>query len=102
MHSNAADGHVRSGLSRAVVFQKGGGEVLKFVAMNAIRILLPEQLSDSILKMNYDVKVMIIFHPSKYFKQNSFEKSTPVFLIFGKTPYIGVVQPFFTLLKRFF
>ncbi|HEY9259457.1 hypothetical protein [Chitinophaga sp.] len=55
-------------LGHAVVFQNGGGEVLKFVAMYAIRMLLPEQLSDSIVELNYDVKVMIIFHPSKYFK----------------------------------
>lgn len=36
------------GLSHAGMFQESGGEVLKFVVMYAIRMSLPEQLSDSI------------------------------------------------------
>ncbi|MBO9728851.1 MAG: hypothetical protein J7623_09460 [Chitinophaga sp.] len=34
---------------RAVIFYKLGGEVLKFVRIYAVRKMLPEQLSDSIV-----------------------------------------------------
>jgi len=61
-------------------------------------VLLPEQLSDSIVKMNYDVKVMIIFHPSKYFQIESF----PIFLIFQKTRYIGISLTIFHVAKTIF